>query len=375
MQINRLFEIVYILLNKKLVTAKELSEHFEVSQRTIYRDIETLSEAGIPVYANRGKGGGICLMEHFILNKSVLTKQEQNDILSALQGIQATSYERESSTLNKLSSLFQTENTDWIEVDFSSWNNQEDDRRKFTQLKTAILNRRVISFHYYNSYGQESSRVVEPLKLVFRAQAWYLYAFCLKKQSVRYFKITRMESLTVSEETFEPRPYDFLDNRSDLQASIEEQQGDVSTDPLQASLEDRPGDKSTDTLHASDEGRPGDGSTDPLQASLVDRPGDKSAITIHTSFGNWQGNKSEEAPIITLKVDASMAFRIYDEYPKKDVTRLEDGSFLIRSRMQPDVWLYGYLLSYEDHLEVLEPEYVRTRLAKIIENIKIKYII
>lgn len=309
MQINRLFQIVYILLNKRLVTAKELSEHFEVSQRTIYRDIEILSEAGIPVYANRGKGGGICLMEQFILNKSVLTKQEQNDILSALQGINATSYEEVTSTLNKLCSLFQTENTDWIEVDFSYWNSREEDRRKFAQLKAAILNCKVISFQYYNSYGQESSRVAEPLKLVFKAQAWYLSAYCLEKQSVRYFKITRMESLTVSEESFKIRPSYSDDNTQDLRASFEDKH----------------------------EGR------------------------------------SEEAPLITLKVDASMAFRIYDEYPKEDVTRLEDGSFLIRSRMQPAVWLYGYLLSYEDHLEVLEPEYVRTELARIIKNINLKY--
>ena len=73
MQINRLFEIVYILMNKKITTAKELSEHFEVSQRTIYRDIETLCQAGIPIYTNKGKGGGIGLMEHFVLNKSVLS--------------------------------------------------------------------------------------------------------------------------------------------------------------------------------------------------------------------------------------------------------------------------------------------------------------
>ena len=80
MQINRLFEIVYILLNKKTITARELSEHFEVSMRTIYRDIDTLSGAGIPIYTSKGKGGGISLLDNFVLKKSMLSEQEQDCI-------------------------------------------------------------------------------------------------------------------------------------------------------------------------------------------------------------------------------------------------------------------------------------------------------
>lgn len=89
MQISRLFEIVYLLLDKKCITAQELADRFEVSARTIYRDIDTLSQAGIPVFASRGKGGGIRLMDNFILNKSVLSKEEQSSILSALHGMNA----------------------------------------------------------------------------------------------------------------------------------------------------------------------------------------------------------------------------------------------------------------------------------------------
>ena len=85
MQINRLFEIIYLLLNKKLTTASELAEYFEVSVRTIYRDIDTLSSAGIPIYALQGKGGGISLLDNYVLDKSVLSEREQNEILFALQ--------------------------------------------------------------------------------------------------------------------------------------------------------------------------------------------------------------------------------------------------------------------------------------------------
>jgi predicted DNA-binding transcriptional regulator YafY len=206
MQINRLFEIVYILMNKKSTTTKELSEHFEVSQRTIYRDIETLCQAGIPIYTTKGKGGGIGLLEHFILNKSLLSDQEQSDILSALQGLKATSYADTDKVLSKLNSMFGNKGQDWIEVDFSYWNSNEEDKQKFGQLKDAILSHRIIQFDYYNSYGQESHRTLEPGKLVFKGQAWYLYGYCRDKKDERFFKISRIKSLQIDNVTFSPSP-------------------------------------------------------------------------------------------------------------------------------------------------------------------------
>ena len=107
MKLNRLFEIVYILLNKKQVTAKELAERFEVSQRTIYRDIDTLSECGIPVYAIKGKGGGISLVDGYKMDRAMLTVDEQKEILSALQSIKAADIQTENNALNKLSTFFQ----------------------------------------------------------------------------------------------------------------------------------------------------------------------------------------------------------------------------------------------------------------------------
>jgi len=101
MQINRLFEIVYILLERKTVTAKELASKFEVSTRTIYRDIEILSAAKIPVYANKGKGGGISLLDDYVLDKSILSEEEQNQILFALQSMERISSQEEKSILEK----------------------------------------------------------------------------------------------------------------------------------------------------------------------------------------------------------------------------------------------------------------------------------
>ena len=121
MQMNRLFKIVYYLLENGKSTAPELAEKFEVSIRTIYRDLDTISAAGIPVYAAQGKGGGISLLDDYILEKSLFSKEEKEQILMALQGISSTKGTSADELLSKLSALFQIKNTDWIEVDFSEW--------------------------------------------------------------------------------------------------------------------------------------------------------------------------------------------------------------------------------------------------------------
>ena len=148
MQINRLFEIIYVLLDKKSVTAKELAEHFGVSRRTICRDIDTLSTAGIPIYTERGKGGGIRLLPDFVLNKSLLSEQEQNEILSALHGLASIKTEGTDLILQKLSSIFGKTTTNWLEVDFPGWSYEND---YFNDLKVAISERRIAEFDYYNS--------------------------------------------------------------------------------------------------------------------------------------------------------------------------------------------------------------------------------
>lgn len=201
MQINRLFEIVYSLLNKKTTTAKELSERFEVSVRTIYRDIETLSSAGIPVYMSKGKGGGIRLLENFVLNKTILSDTEQNEILTALQTLKVINYPDVDLVLSKLGVLFNKNYDNWIDVDFSHWGTK--DQGKFNVLKTAIVNTRAISFDYFSSYGEKTIRTVEPLQLWFKDKSWYLKGYCLSKQGFRTFKLTRMKNVLMTENSFE----------------------------------------------------------------------------------------------------------------------------------------------------------------------------
>lgn len=203
MQINRLFEIVYILLDKKTVTSKELADQFEVSTRTIYRDIETLSSAGIPVYMSKGKGGGISLLPDFVLNKAVITDEEKEDILSSLKAVNAVNLCKTDTALKKLSSLFGESNTDWIEVDFSSWANAQNETETFNTIKSAIIGKRAVSFSYASAKGQQTAREVEPLKLCFKSGAWYLYGYCKLRCDFRFFKLRRIRELCVSEQNFQ----------------------------------------------------------------------------------------------------------------------------------------------------------------------------
>ena len=200
MQTSRLFEIIYLLLSKKSVTAKELAARFGVSTRTIYRDIDTLSLSGIPVYTEKGKGGGISLLPDFVLNKSILSEQDQNEILSALQGLSNVMPAETAGTLQKMSAIFNKNVSSWLEVDFSDWSYINGNL--WSDFKTAILDKRIAEFDYYSTYGEKTSRRIEPIQLWFKSKAWYIKGFCLEKQDIRLFKLTRVKNLAITDEGF-----------------------------------------------------------------------------------------------------------------------------------------------------------------------------
>ncbi len=298
MQIGRLFEIVYILLDKKTVTANELAEHFEVSVRTIYRDIDTLSTAGIPIYASPGKGGGIALLDDYILNKSVLSEKEQNEILFALQSLTVTRNPETDKVLSKLSSFFNKNKINWIEVDFSPWGSNKNQVCRFTTLKDAVLNYRVIEFVYVNSSGEKIIRRVEPIKLVFKVNAWYLYGFCLYRNEYRTFKISRMSKVQVTQEHFSKRP---------------------------------------------------------------------------EQFEEIQEKSTQKWIDVKLKISSDGAYRVYDEFSEKEIIKNQDGSFTVNTSLPENKWLIGYLLSFGDDVEILEPQQIRQKIQGQAEKILKKY--
>lgn len=294
---NRLFEIVYILIQKKKVTAKELANRFEVSTRTIYRDIETLSRANIPIYATKGKEGGIEILDEYVLNKMLLTEEEQKQILFALQGIKKVAGQNEKDILEKLSRLFNKKADDWIRIEFSNWGKDKEKEERFNKIKAAILNKNRIKFEYYNTNGEKSERIVEPLQIWFKDKSWYLIAFCKLKQDYRIFKIARIKEIEILEEHFE----------RDLQQESKKEKCKFKT--------------------------------------------------------------------ITLKLEISkkMAYRVYDEFEDSEITKKDDGSFIINVEYPENEWVYGYILSFGEYLKVLSPERVKRTIKNKIEKILKNY--
>ena len=313
MQISRLFEIVYILLDKKSITAGELAERFEVSVRTIYRDMESLSVAGIPIYAERGKNGGIRLMDNYILNKSVLSEQEKKEILAALNGLVQTRA-ADYSALNKLTSFFGTQSADesnWVSIDFSDWSGK---KQAFLELlKTSILNCQVLTFSYFNSSGVQSDRTVYPIQLWFKARTWYLKAFCVEKKAYRTFRLTRIRNARTTGDTFK---------REELSSEVQ----------LKAAQ--------TDPKDTADTGIVGYSET--IQGVPVE-------------FKLW--------------VQREMAYRIYDEFEEEEIRELESGDFIIHGYYPMDNWVYGMILSFGDKAEVISPDSLRERISAMGKRI------
>ena len=291
---NRLFEIVYILLQKKKTTAKELADRFEVSTRTIYRDIETLSTANIPIYASKGKDGGIGLLDEYVLNKTILSEEEQNQILFALQGMKKVKGQDEKDILEKLSILFNKKINDWIKIDFSNWGNIEEEQ--FDMIKSAILNKQLVQFTYYNSNGEESKRTVEPLQIWFKDKSWYLVSYCKLKQDYRIFKIARIKEVKMLQEHFE----------RELPKEEENEKHNLKMIELE------------------------------------------------------------------LEINKAMTYRVYDEFESKEITKKQDGNFMIKVKYPENEWVYGYILSFGEHAKVLSPDYakniIKDKLQKTLKN-------
>lgn len=207
MKESRLFKIIYHLLDKGQASASELAERFEVSVRTIYRDIDALSDAGIPVYTETGRSGGIRLMKGFVLDKTLLSEQERREILTSLQNLSVFNVFNKKDTLEKLYALFQVRPQNWIEVDLSRWGDKARDNEKFELLKNAIIQNRYVKITYAGPYNNPGKRKIQPLKLLYKSKAWYLKAYCTEKLDFRTFKLNRILQLELLDEYFSPVTY------------------------------------------------------------------------------------------------------------------------------------------------------------------------
>ncbi len=206
MKIDRLIGILSILLQKEKVTSAELAEKFEVSRRTILRDIESINMAGIPIVSEQGQGGGISIMDGYRIDRTLLSSDDMQAILSGLQSLDSASgTNRYRQLMEKLSAddtaCVNADNH--IIIDLSSW-----DRAavadKIDLIKKAMEQRRVISFRYFSPNG-EGRRRIEPYHLIFQWSAWYVWGYCTQRRDYRMFKLTRITDLDITDEICENR--------------------------------------------------------------------------------------------------------------------------------------------------------------------------
>ena len=312
MTIDRLIGILSVLLREGHVTAPQLAARFEVSVRTIQRDVDRLCRAGIPLRTERGVRGGISIMEGYAVDKTVLTNADRGAILAGLRSLDSvsgTGYYRQ--LMEKLPKAAAGRDQppddgpqgedgaadDCVIIDLASWYGPLLAPR-LAELKEACLRRRLVRFTYC-APGGDSQRLVEPARLVFRWSSWYLFGWCRERQDWRMFKLTRMLGLETLEERFPPRP--------------------VPSPVLPA-----------ERIYP-----------DAIQASIRFAPA-----------ARW---------------------RIIDEYGRESFTREPDGSLLFRRGFPDREDLLRWVLSFQEQAELLEPEELRRELGRRLKKICGKY--
>ena len=197
MKTDRLIGILSVLLQKDKTTAPELAERFEVSRRTINRDIDELNRAGIPILTTQGVGGGIRIMDGYRMDRTILTSKDMQMILAGLRSLDSVSgssyYSQLMEKIRAGSSEF-VNGRDSILIDLSSWH-RESLAPKIETIQDAIGLKKTIRFRYY-SPGGDTEREIEPYYLIFKWTSWYVYGYCLLRNDFRLFKLDRMDRIT-----------------------------------------------------------------------------------------------------------------------------------------------------------------------------------
>jgi len=313
MKLDRLLAITMLLLNRKRVGAKELADRFEVSLRTIYRDLETINQAGIPIISYAGAAGGYELMDKYRLDRQMLSLDELQSIIIALRGVKSTMDDREISTLlEKVGALVTRSEqvaTDSLHrellIDINPWHGGEEEKEKLAVLRQAIRQSRLVSFSYTSGLGDDSQRVCEPMAVVLKGYLWYLYGYCRLRDDYRVFRISRIGELVQQEESFDRR-----------------------------------------------EGE-------------IEQLGYQVGITSH-----WRDTNVIK---LILRFEPPAKARVYDYFDRSAIVTEAGGTLLVTSEQPEEPWLYSMLLGYGDQVTVLEPPHVALELVRQAENIIKRY--
>lgn len=219
MRIDRMMTIIVILLNRKRVTAKELAEKFEVSVRTIYRDIDAIDMAGIPIISYAGNNGGFGIMDNYKLDNQLLTLNNLCSLLTALKGINYSLEDMElESSIEKFRNLIPQDQTDYVDlhmdqlvISMPPWANTPKEKKCVAVIRDAITQSQVVTISYRNYQNELSTRTIEPMSIIFKGYTWHLFAYCRLKKDYRIFKISRIIDIQVNEESFSRKSMSYYD--------------------------------------------------------------------------------------------------------------------------------------------------------------------
>lgn len=233
MKIDRLVSIIMILLDKKRIGAQELADIFEVSLRTIYRDMEAINMAGIPVRSTPGAGGGFEIMQEYKIDKKFFSADDLSALLMGLSGLSDMIRGDELvHVLAKVKSFIPADRAKEIElkanqirIDLSPWTGSRNIQPYLEMIKSALQENKLLTFEYIAHRGNKTARTAEPYQLVLKGSHWYLQGYCRKRNDFRLFRLSRMSNLQIQEEMFTPRDYqkpqlDFDDILETMQTKI-----------------------------------------------------------------------------------------------------------------------------------------------------------
>lgn len=302
MKLDRLLSIVILLLNRRKMQAKDLADLFEVSVRTIYRDIETINQAGIPIVTFQGTGGGIGIMEHYKWDAQVFSDDDISSMLMALSGLgyslKGMQMDR---VMEKIKGMLPEQKLQEIEqkynrvvIDLSGWDWQHRNEQEFKLLKEAIEKHIVVTFSYFSANGAETVRSLEPIRIYYKGQSWYVYGFCRLREDFRFFKLSRIRGLAFSDQIFEPH------SEAVMKISWEEDQ---------------------------------------------------------------EKNRCANPASLRLKFNYSVRFRV-EEYFEHSTLRYEPDGIYTEVSYPEDDWLYSFLLSFGHCVEVMHPLHIRENLLE-----------
>ena len=312
MKLERLMAITILLLNRKRVQAQELADRLEVSLRTIYRDLESLNLAGIPIISYTGADGGFEIMENFRLDRQMLSFDELISLSTALRGLQSTQAfgnQNLDGLLDKVGALVSKAEqgrmvvADQVIIDLNPWKSSSSERNKYDTLHKAVSDKRLIRFTYTDGQGGETKRCIEPMGLVLKGYTWYLHGYCLNRDDYRMFRLSRIRNLLILEDTFQRR-----------------------------------------------------------------------MMTLSELNENWGPQRDSKMVDLVLRFTGPAKVPAEDHFDSDEIERQPDGSLIVQFQYPDNDWLIGFLLHFRTDLFILEPSHIAAAVRKSALEIAKLYI-